>query len=101
MVEKKQKELLIIIPAYNEEKNIERVLEELGEARLTDMILNLREPYKTPCRLMLLEQHTAAEAAALCGRPQKTVEAQVYRAKKMLAETIRQERRSEDAMVSG
>ena len=101
MVEKKQKELLIIIPAYNEEKNIERVLEELGEARLTDMILNLREPYKTPCRLMLLEQHTAAEAAALCGRPQKTVEAQVYRAKKMLAETIRQERRSEDGMVSG
>jgi DNA-directed RNA polymerase specialized sigma24 family protein len=50
---------------------------------------------------MLLEQHTAAEAAALCGRPQKTVEAQVYRAKKMLAETIRQERRSEDGMVSG
>ena len=79
----------------------QRVLEELGEARLTDMILNLREPYKTPCRLMLLEQHTAAEAAALCGRPQKTVEAQVYRAKKMLAETIRQERRSEDGMVSG
>ena len=51
--------------------------------------------------LMLLDQHTAAEAAALCGRPQKTVEAQVYRAKKMLAETIRQERRSEDGMVSG
>lgn len=75
--------------------------QDLGEARLTDMILNLREPYKTPCRLMLLEQHTAAEAAALCGRPQKTVEAQVYRAKKMLAETIRQERRSEDGMVSG
>ena len=73
-------------PGYEPEQ---RVLEELGEARLTDMILNL------------LEQHTAAEAAALCGRPQKTVEAQVYRAKKMLAETIRQERRSEDGMVSG
>ena len=29
MVEKKQKELLIIIPAYNEEKNIERVLERI------------------------------------------------------------------------
>ena len=100
MVEKKQKELLIIIPAYNEEKNIERVLEELGEARLTDMILNLREPYKTPCRLMLLEGRTAAEAAALCGRPQKTGEAQIYRAKKMLAEQIRQERRSEDGIVS-
>lgn len=58
------------------------------------------EPYRTPCRLMLLEGRTAAEAAALCGRPQKTVEAQIYRAKKMLAEQIRQERRSEDGIVS-
>ncbi len=59
--------------------------EALGEEELTQRILALREPYKTPCRLMLLEQHTAAEAARLCGRPQKTVEAQVFRAKKMLA----------------
>ena len=62
-----------------------QVLEALGEEELTQRILALREPYKTPCRLMLLEQHTAAEAARLCGRPQKTVEAQVLRAKKMLA----------------
>lgn len=62
-----------------------QVLESLGEEELTQRILALREPYKTPCRLMLLEQHTAAEAARLCGRPQKTVEAQVFRAKKMLA----------------
>ena len=59
-----------------------QVLEALGEEELTQRILALREPYKTPCRLMLLEQHTAAEAARLCGRPQKTVEAQVFRAKK-------------------
>ena len=78
----------------------QRVLDALSEETLTEMILNLREPYKTPCRLMLLEQHTAAEAARLCGRPQKTVEAQIYRAKKMLAEKIRQERRSEDGIVS-
>ena len=78
----------------------QRVLDTLSEETLTEMILNLREPYKTPCRLMLLEQHTAAEAARLCGRPQKTVEAQIYRAKKMLAEKIRQERRSEDGIVS-
>ena len=76
------------------------MLDALSEETLTEMILNLREPYKTPCRLMLLEQHTAAEAARLCGRPQKTVEAQIYRAKKMLAEQIRQERRSEDGIVS-
>ena len=74
----------------------QRVLDALSEETLTEMILNLREPYKTPCRLMLLEQHTAAEAARLCGRPQKTVEAQIYRAKKMLVQQIReqQERRS-------
>ena len=78
----------------------QQVLDAMSEETLTEMILNLREPYKTPCRLMLLEQHTAAEAARLCGRPQKTVEAQIYRAKKMLAEQIRQERRSEDGIVS-
>ena len=61
----------------------------MSSAELTRMVLELREPYRTPCRLMLLEQHTAAEAARLCGRPQKTVEAQVYRAKKMLAAQLR------------
>ena len=63
----------------------QQVLDALGEVELTAMILDLREPYKTPCRLVLLEQHTMAEAAQLCGRPPKTVEAQIYRAKKMLA----------------
>ena len=43
-----------------------QVREALGEEELTQRILALREPYKTPCRLMLLEQHTAAEAARLC-----------------------------------
>ena len=69
---------------------IAAVLDALGEEELTEMILNLREPYCTPCRLVLLEQHTMAEAARLCGRPPKTVEAQVYRAKKMLAQQILQ-----------
>ena len=68
----------------------QQVLEALGEEELTEMILDLREPYCTPCRLVLLEQHTMAEAARLCGRPPKTVEAQVYRAKKMLAQQILQ-----------
>ena len=68
----------------------QQVLDALGEEELTGMILNLREPYCTPCRLVLLEQHTMAEAARLCGRPPKTVEAQVYRAKKMLAQQILQ-----------
>lgn len=66
----------------------QQVLEELSEQELVERILSLREPYRTPCRLVLLEQHTLAEAARLCGRPPKTVEAQVYRAKKMLAQQI-------------
>ena len=68
----------------------QQVLEMLGEEELTRMILALREPYKTPCRLVLLEQNTMAEAAQLCRRPPKTVEAQIYRAKKMLAQQILQ-----------
>ena len=66
----------------------QQVLDALGEEELTRMILDLREPYKTPCRLVLLEQCTMARAAQLCGRPPKTVEAQVYRGKKMLAKQI-------------
>ena len=79
----------------------QQVLEALGEEELTEMILNLREPYHTPCRLVLLEQHTMAEAARLCGRPPKTVEAQIYRAKKMLAEQIRSEETTERGSKDG
>ena len=66
-------------------------VDTLGAEELTRMILDLREPYKTPCRLVLLEQHTMAEAARLCGRPEKTVNAQIYRAKKMLVQQIREQ----------
>ena len=79
----------------------QQVLEMLGEEELTRMILALREPYKTPCRLVLLEQHTMAEAAQLCGRPPKTVEAQIYRAKKMLAQQILQRERCGGECVHG
>lgn len=78
-----------------------QVLNELGREELIRMILDLREPYRTPCRLMLLEQHTAAEASALCGRPQKTVEAQIFRAKKMLAEQIRSQKMTERGSGDG
>lgn len=38
---------------------------------------------------MLLDRIPPRKQARLCGRPQKTVEAQVYRAKKMLAAQLR------------
>ena len=79
----------------------QQVLETLGEEELTRMILSLREPYKTPCRLVLLEQHTMAQAAQLCGRPPKTVEAQIYRAKKMLAQQIKQRENDGKECVHG
>ena len=79
----------------------QQVLNALGEEELTAMILDLREPYRTPCRLVLLEQHTMAEAAQLCGRPPKTVEAQIYRAKKMLAQQILQRERCGGECVHG
>ena len=56
---------------------------------------DLREPYKTPCRLCLLEGYTPAEAARLCRRPEKTLNAQLWRAKKMLRAEIEQEREQE------
>ena len=73
-----------------------QVLDALGEEELTAMILDLREPYRTPCRLVLLEQHTAAQDAQLCGRPPKTVEAQIYRGKKMLAQQILAQRENDE-----
>lgn len=79
----------------------QQVLDALGEEELTAMILDLREPYRTPCRLVLLEQHTMAEAAQLCGRPPKTVEAQIYRAKKMLAQQILQRENDGKECVHG
>lgn len=79
----------------------QQVLDALGEEELTTMILDLREPYRTPCRLVLLEQHTMAEAAQLCGRPPKTVEAQIYRAKKMLAQQILQRENDGKECVHG
>ena len=79
----------------------QQVLDTLGEEELTRMILALREPYKTPCRLVLLEQHTMAEAAQLCRRPPKTVEAQIYRAKKMMAQQIFQRENGGKECVHG
>ena len=55
----------------------------------------LREPDRTPCRLCLLEGYAPAEAARLCRRPEKTLNAQLWRAKKMLRAEIEQEREQE------
>lgn len=58
-------EVLALEGAPPESDPEQQVLETLGEEELTRRILALREPYKTPCRLMLLEQHTAVLALSL------------------------------------
>lgn len=77
-----------------------KALAGVGMDELERKILNLREPYKTPCRLCLLEGYTPAEAARICRRPEATLSAQLWRAKKILRQEIEQERRTEDGTVS-
>ena len=95
------KEGLLGVEGVDDALVLQALRDALGEEALTAMILDLREPYRTPCRLVLLEQHTMAEAAQLCGRPPKTVEAQIYRAKKMLAQQILQRERCGEECVHG
>jgi len=82
-------EVLALEGAPPESDPEQQVLETLGEEELTRRILALREPYNPPPRRRARAHRAAAEPPRLCGRPQKTVEAQVYRAKKMLAAQLR------------
>ena len=75
-----------------------QALASLGADALRDKVLALREPYRTPCRLCLLEGYAPAEAARLCRRPEQTLNAQLWRAKKMLRAEIEQERQQERLM---
>lgn len=77
-------DVLALAGAPPDEEPERFAIEQAGAERLRQMILNLREPYKTPCRLCWLEEHTISEAARLCQRPEKTVSAQLSRAKKIL-----------------
>jgi len=81
-------ELLALHTAPPQDSPEHQVVDKLTARQLTEMIAGMREPYRTPCCLVLLEGCTAAEAARRCGRPVKTVEAQIYRGKKLLAQAI-------------
>lgn len=66
-----------------------------GADELRQMVLSLREPYKTPCTLCLLQGKPPEKAARLCGRPPGTFSAQLSRGRKMLQKQIL-ERRAHD-----
>lgn len=69
-----------------------------GAKEVEQLILALREPYKTPCTLCLLQGKSPGEAARLCGRPPGTLSAQLSRGRKILQQQIL-ERRARDGTV--
>lgn len=91
-------EVLALSGAPPDQLPDELVAAEDGEQTLRQMILQLKEPYHTPARLYFLEQHTVEETARLCGRPAKTVSAQLFRARRLLQKQI-EERRARDGTV--
>lgn len=59
-----------------------------GAAQIAELISALREPYRSVCRLHLLEEKSPAETALELGRPLKTVHTQIARGKILLREQL-------------
>ena len=57
-------------------------------ARLREEILGLKEPYRNAAILFFLNEKTVDEIAFSLGRPKKTVQTQLYRAKLKLQKSI-------------
>ena len=55
---------------------------------IEQMIRSLKEPYREVCVLRFLEEKDTQEIAQLLGRPKKTVETQLYRARAILQKQI-------------
>ncbi len=69
--------------------------EELALSRseadaIRQLVLDLNEPYLTVSRLFFLEEKTVDEIALLLHRPKKTVRTQLYRAKLLLQQQIKE-----------
>lgn len=66
--------------------------EAAGAQQLREMITNLRQPYGPVARMYLLEHRSVAAIAAALGRPQTTVQNQLFRAKALLRQQIAESR---------
>ena len=67
-------------------------------AEIRSAVEAMREPYRQVCRLCLLEERSAEEAALALGRPVKTVYTQLSRGRQLLREDL--ERRGVYGAVS-
>lgn len=63
-----------------------------GAAEVRALILQLRQPYGPVARMYLLEHKPVADIAAALGRPQATVQNQLFRAKALLRQQINERR---------
>lgn len=59
-------------------------------AAIAGMIRELRQPYEPVARMFFLEEKPVEQIAAALGRPVKTVHTQLYRARLMLQQQIRE-----------
>lgn len=63
-------------------------LQRTAAAEIAASIEALKEPYRTVCRLCLLDERSADEVALALGRPVKTIHTQLSRGKKLLREQL-------------
>lgn len=61
-----------------------------GSLKIEQMIRELKEPYREVCILRFLEEKDTQEIALILGRPKKTVETQLYRARSLLQKQIKE-----------
>lgn len=82
-------ETLDLLPAGGSPADL--VIEREGAQRVKELIHSLKEPYQKVSILFFLEEKTVEEIAQRLDRPPKTVQTQLYRAKRILQQQIREE----------
>lgn len=60
-------------------------------ARIADDMQGLADPYRDVAQLYFLEERSVEEIATLLNRPKKTVQTQIYRAKRLLRTSLSQQ----------
>ena len=68
----------------------EAYIQKEGSNAIEQMIRSLKEPYREVCILRFLEEKDTQEIAQILGRPKKTVETQLYRARAILQKQIKE-----------
>lgn len=64
--------------------------DKMSLEEIKEQVLSLKEPYKMVSRMFFLEEKTTEEISRITGRPLKTVQTQLYRAKLILRDLLRE-----------